>query len=86
MFEVTRCDGFYCLIMEYFPGGSLCDMIQNNGKLEESIAKQLFGQLIIGLNYIHGKVFFNFEIKLNKTKKILKYACEIMFFFSCSVL
>ena len=56
LFEVARCEGFYCLIMEYLPGGSLCDMIQNNGKIDENTAKRFFGQLITGLGYIHGKV------------------------------
>ena len=56
LFEIANCDGFYCLIMEYFPGGSLCDFVQSRGRLDEAQARVYFRQLILGLTFIHSKV------------------------------
>jgi len=64
LFEVSKCKGFYCLIMEYCSGGSLCDLVQNNGKLPEDKAKFFFRQMIQGLHYIHGKGIIHRDLKL----------------------
>ena len=62
LFEVATSDTLYCLIMEYFPGGSLCDLIQDKGKLKEEDARLYFRQVMSGLSYIHSKVIFYFII------------------------
>ena len=75
LFEVATSDTFYCLIMEYFPGGSLCDLIQDKGKLKEEDARLYFRQVMSGLSYIHSKVIFYFIIiiclRFNEMTKVI---------------
>jgi serine/threonine protein kinase len=56
LFEVAAGGGFYCLIMEYFPGGTLCDLVQSQGPMEETVARSYFRQIASGLCYIHQQV------------------------------
>jgi serine/threonine protein kinase len=45
----------YNIVMEYLPNGTLHDFITKNIKLDESIAKRLFIQLITVLDYLHNE-------------------------------
>ena len=56
LFEVAKTNGFYCLAMEYYAGGSVCEVVQAKGKLPETQARLYFQQLVQGLRYIHFKV------------------------------
>ena len=56
LLEVAAGGGFYCLIMEYFSGGTLCDLMQSRGRLEETMARGYFRQIVSGLRYIHKQV------------------------------
>ena len=58
LFEVAHSEGYYCLAMEHCTGGSVCEVVQYNGKLPESRARLYFQQLIQGLRYIHYKVIY----------------------------
>ena len=56
LYEVAAAAGFYCLIMEYFPGGTLCELVQRDGKIAEDSARNYFRQIVCGLRYIHKQV------------------------------
>ena len=63
LFEVLQSNGHYCLAMEYYAGGSVCDHIQANGKLSESKVKNYIAQMMNGLQYIHSKGYAHRDIK-----------------------
>ena len=64
--EVVSVDDFYCLVLDFYPGGNLCDMIgsQEGFKLQEEIARLLFRQILAGLGYLHSKSIIHRYIKL----------------------
>ena len=64
--EVVSVDDFYCLVLDFYPGGNLCDMIgsQEGFKLQEEIARLLFRQILAGLGYLHSKSIIHRDIKL----------------------
>ena len=64
--EVVSVDDFYCLVLDFYPGGNLCDMIgsQEGFKLQEEIARLLFRQILAGLGYMHSKNIIHRDIKL----------------------
>lgn len=41
------------LVMEYVQGGDLFDTISSSSKLSETLAKQYFSQIVLGLEYLH---------------------------------
>ena len=56
--RVVSVGDFYCLVLDFYPGGNLCDMIgsQEGFKLQEEIARCL----LVGLGYLHSKsIVFN---------------------------
>ena len=65
LFEIVQCEGLYCIIMEFFPGGSVCDLVQSRGKLNEVISRRFFSQMITGLSYIHKMVIKNLVYALS---------------------
>ena len=64
--EVVSVGDFYCLVLDFYPGGNLCDMIgsQEGFKLQEEIARLLFRQILAGLGYLHSKSIIHRDIKL----------------------
>ena len=64
--EVVSVGDFYCLVLDFYPGGNLCDMIgsQEGYKLEEEVARSLFKQILAGLGYLHSKSIIHRDIKL----------------------
>ena len=64
--EVCSSKDFFCLALDFFPGGNLCDLVQDhpNGKLEEEQARLFFKQLVEGLSHIHSKGIIHRDIKL----------------------
>jgi len=80
LFEVVTGGAFYCLALEYFPGGSLCEMMQDKGRLEETLARSYFRQIVSGLRYIHNQVSFE-KCKQFKNIGTGRY---LYFLFACS--
>ena len=64
--EVVSVGDFYCLVLDFYPGGNLCDMIgrQEGFKLKEEIARALFRQILAELGYLHNKSIIHRDIKL----------------------
>ena len=64
--EVVSVGDFYCMVLDFYPGGNLCDMIgsQEGYKLEEEVARSLFKQILAGLGYLHSKSIIHRDIKL----------------------
>merc|ERR1719154_551989 len=55
--EVCSTNDFFCMALDFFPGGTLCDLVQNHpkGKLDEEHARVYFTLLVDGLDHIHSK-------------------------------
>ena len=55
--EVCAYQNLYCLVLDFWPGGSLCDYISQKEalKLEEDHAQKLFKQILNGVEYIHSR-------------------------------
>ena len=60
--EVVSVGDFYCLVLDFYSGGNLCDMIgsQEGFKLQEEIVMCL----LAGLGYLHSKSTILRNIKL----------------------
>ena len=78
--EVCSTKDFFCLAMDFYSGGTLCDLVQDHpgGKLEEEQARIYFKQMVDGLSYIHSKDIIHRDMKLEniflnkeKTKVII---------------
>ena len=75
--EVCSYDNFFCLVMDMYPGGTLCDLLEKHpdGKLGEVQTKSFLSQLVAGLKYIHSKGIIHRDIKpenifLNKNNTV----------------
>ena len=64
--EVCSHTEFFCLAMDFYPGGTLCDLVSNSeyGHLEENISKLYFQHLLSGLHHIHQSSVIHRDIKL----------------------
>ncbi len=65
------------MITEYCPGGELFDFIVAEGKVEETLARAFFQQIVAGVEYIHKLNIVHRDLKpenllLDKTKKSIK--------------
>jgi serine/threonine protein kinase len=56
-------DDLYCLVMEYVEGGSLKDLIKQNGPIPEERALKIFHQIAEALAYAHDKGVIHRDIK-----------------------
>lgn len=52
LFEVIENFSKIYLVLEFAPGGELYHKISNQGKLNESIAKSLFSQIISAIDHM----------------------------------
>ena len=64
--EVCSTKDFFCLAIDFYPGGTLCDLVQDHpdGRLEEKQARIYFRQIVDGLNHIHSKHIIHRDMKL----------------------
>ena len=64
--EVCSHSEFFCLAMDFYSGGTICELIcqSESGKLDESVAKTYFKQLMDGLSHIHSRGIIHRDIKL----------------------
>jgi len=64
--EVCSHREFFCLAMDFYPGGTLCDLVSNSqlGRLEESVSKLYYQHLLSGLQHIHQSNVIHRDIKL----------------------
>ena len=64
--EVCSHAEFFCLAMDFYAGGTLCDLVSNSqlGRLEENVSKLYYQQLLSGLHHIHQNNVIHRDIKL----------------------
>lgn len=64
LFEVVETPSQIALVMEFATGGDLLKYVRNRRRLAEPCAKDLFKQLLEGLDHIHKKMVVHRDIKL----------------------
>ncbi|EAY77607.1 hypothetical protein OsI_32649 [Oryza sativa Indica Group] len=56
--------GEHQLFLEYAPGGSLADVVaRNGGRLDEGAVRAYAADVLIGLDYLHGKLVVHGDVK-----------------------
>jgi serine/threonine protein kinase len=65
IFETYETKKHYCIVMEYICAGDLLSYIKKRGKLTEQVAKFIFKQIILTLQYIHDHNIVHRDIKLD---------------------
>ena len=65
IFETYETQKHICIVMEYICAGDLLSYIRKRSKLTEPIAKYIFKQIILGLQYIHNHNIVHRDIKLD---------------------
>ena len=61
--ELFETEEHYCLVMENVVGGNLLYAINKMGRIPENLAKIIFKQLVLTLEYIHSKNIVHRDIK-----------------------
>uniref|UniRef100_A0A6B2FYL4 non-specific serine/threonine protein kinase n=1 Tax=Myxobolus squamalis TaxID=59785 RepID=A0A6B2FYL4_MYXSQ len=76
----------YYVFMEYVPNGELYNLIEPGGAMLEKDCIKLFGQLLDGVEYMHGKGIVHRDLKLenllideNENLKITDFGLSTMF-------
>ena len=66
LYEVCSHVEFFCLAMDHYSGGNLCDLVceSESSKLEEKNARVYYHHIVNGLNYIHKQGIIHRDIKL----------------------
>ena len=65
IFETYETKKHYCIVMEYICAGDLLSYIKKRGKLTEQVAKFIFKQIVLSLQYIHSNNIVHRDIKLD---------------------
>ena len=65
MFETYETKNHICIVMEYICAGDLLSYIKKRSKLTEPIAKFIFKQIILAIQYIHNHNIVHRDIKLD---------------------
>lgn len=65
LYETFETKRHIILCMELCAGGDLLNYVRKRRKLDESVAKVLFKQIITGIGYIHSKSILHRDIKLD---------------------
>lgn len=64
LYEVVETDCFIYLIIEYFEGGTLLDLVRGSTRLAEPHASVLFRQILKALDYCHERKLVHRDVKL----------------------
>ena len=64
LYETFETDKHFLFVMELCAGGDLLSFVRKRRKLNETLAKYLFKQIIEGIGYIHSKNILHRDIKL----------------------
>ena len=64
IFETYETKKHYCIVMEHIGAGNLLSYVKKRVKLSEQIAKFIFKQIILSLQYIHSHNIVHRDIKL----------------------
>ena len=65
IYETYETKKHICIVMEYISAGDLLSYIRKRSKLTEPIAKYIFKQIILGLQFIHKNKIVHRDIKLD---------------------
>ena len=65
IYETYETKKHYCIVMEYICAGDLLSYIKKRGKLTEQVAKFIFKQIVLTLQYIHEHNIVHRDIKLD---------------------
>ena len=65
IYETYQTQNHFCIVMEYICAGDLLSYIRKRSKLTEQIAKFIFKQIILSLQFIHSHNIVHRDIKLD---------------------
>ncbi len=65
IYETYQTQKHFCIVMEYICAGDLLSYIRKRSKLNEQIAKFIFKQIILSLQFIHSHNIVHRDIKLD---------------------
>ena len=65
IFETFETKKHFCIVMEYVGAGNLLSFIKKRSKLPEQVAKYIFKQIILSLQYMHSHNIIHRDIKLD---------------------
>ena len=64
------------IFMELCTNGNLFDMIVENEKFDEKMARKIFRQLVSGVGYFHDQGVCHRDLKVCEQEYIMASACE----------
>lgn len=64
LYEVLQTESYVCMVTELCTGGELYDLVVERGSLSECEALHIFGQLCLGVSYIHEQGIVHRDLKL----------------------
>ena len=68
---------YMCFIMEYCEGGELLDLVKRRGRLRENEAKEIFLQMVSGMDACHKENLIHRDLKLENILLLHRNKLEI---------